>query len=331
MYACKPWTTIVCTYDSLPPILESFIRMSAAIHASIIYLGAFPDKVVYVCNIMQGSLDLQSPSSGDLSIPSDLIFARHASPIKQQSTLASANSGRSLTRSSANALQQSDLTPQSSCNHRPLNPLETPPAQQGGAEPAYQSSSSKSKLANLMQRFGQLKKSDRKADSAAGDRGDAGGWGRVPAPEVLTLGDEDDEDDVVCMRSPSVSPLPKRSVALAQKPAAAPLCSRSFNANANGLLQHTFVVSLFLSHCPSMTVRGWVCVCVCVCGGGRVRVCESVCVCMHVLVCVVSVFVCARACVCVCVCAWMFMCVCVCVKVSVCTIMCVCMRVRVCM
>ena len=58
----------MCTYDSLPPILESFIRMSAAIHASIIYLGAFPDEVVYVCNIMQGSLDLQSPSSGDLSI-----------------------------------------------------------------------------------------------------------------------------------------------------------------------------------------------------------------------------------------------------------------------
>ena len=164
---------------------------------------------------MQGSLDLQSPSSGDLSIPSDLIFARHASPSKQQSTLASANSGKTLAHRQATALQQSDLTPQPSSSHRPPTPLETPPAQQGGAELAQQSSSSKSKLANLMQRFGQLKKSDRKADSAAGDRGDAGGWGRVPAPEVLTLGDEEDEDDVVCMRSPSVSPLPKRSVVLA--------------------------------------------------------------------------------------------------------------------
>ena len=178
---------------------------------------------MYVCKIIQGSLDLQSPSSGDLSIPSDLIFARHASPNKQQSTLASANCSRALAHSSANALQQSDLTPQPSCNHRPLTPLETPPAQQGVAEPAQQSSSSKSKLANLMQRFGQLKKSDRKADSAAGDRGAAVGWGRVAAPEVLTLGEEDDEDDVVCMRSPSVSPLPRRSVAFAHKPAALPL------------------------------------------------------------------------------------------------------------
>ena len=179
---------------------------------------------MYVCKLMQGSLDLQSPSSGDLSIPSDLIFARHASPSKLQSTLASANSGRTLVNSSAKALQQSDLTPPPSSSHRPLTPIETPPAQQGGAEPAQQSSSSKSKLANLMQRFGQLKKSDRKADSAAGDRGVAGGWGRAPAPEVLTLGDEDDDDDVVCMRSPSVSPLPKRSVLLAPTLAALPLC-----------------------------------------------------------------------------------------------------------
>ena len=161
--------------------------------------------------MLQGSLDLQSPSSGDLSVPSDLIFARHASPSKHQSTLASANSGRTL---APTALQQSDLTPPPSSSHRPLTPLETPletpPGQQGGMDPAQQSSSSKSKLANLMQRFGQLKKSDRKAESGAGDRGDAGGWGRVPPPEVLTLGEEDDEDDVVCMRSPSVSPLPRR-------------------------------------------------------------------------------------------------------------------------
>ena len=178
---------------------------------------------------MQGSLDLQSPSSGDLSIPSDLILARHASPGKQQSTLASANSGRA--HSSANALQQSDLTPPPSSSHRPLTPLETPPAQQGGADPTQQSSSSKSKLANLMQRFGQLKKSERKADSAAGDRGVAGGWGRAPAPEVLTLGDDDDDDDVVCMRSPSVSPLPKRSVVLAHISAAMPSsCTSPFHA-----------------------------------------------------------------------------------------------------
>ena len=116
-------------------------------------------------------------------------------------------------QSSASPLQQSDLTPQPSGSHQPLTPLETPPAQQVASDPAQQSSSSKSKLANLMQRFGQLKKSDRKPDSAEGDRGGAGGgWGRVTAPEVLPLGDVDDEDDVVCMRSPSVSPLPKRSV-----------------------------------------------------------------------------------------------------------------------
>lgn len=168
--------------------------------------------------MLQGSLDLQSPSSGDLSVPADLIFARHVSPSKYQSTLASANSSRTL---ALTALQQSDLTPQPSSSHQPLTPLETPletpPGQQGGMDPGQQSSSSKSKLANLMQRFGQLKKSDRKAESAAGDRGGAGGWGRVPPPpEVLTLGEEDDEDDVVCMRSPSVSPLPRRLVEVQQ-------------------------------------------------------------------------------------------------------------------
>lgn len=164
--------------------------------------------------LLQGSLDLQSPPSGDLSIPSDLILARHTSPSKQPRTLASAASGRSLAQSSASALQQSDLTPHPSGSHRPLTPLETPPAHQVASDPTQQSSSSKSKLANLMQRFGQLKKSDRKPDSAEGDRGGAGGWGRVPAPDVLTLGDVDDDDDMVCMRSPSVSPLPKRSVGI---------------------------------------------------------------------------------------------------------------------
>lgn len=162
--------------------------------------------------LLQGSLDLQSPPSGDLSIPSDLILARHTSPSKQQPTLASVNSGRTLPQSSASAL--SDLTPQASASHRPLTPLETPPAQQVGSEASQPSSSSKSKLANLMQRFGQLKKTDRKPESAEGDRGEAGGWGRAPAPQVLTLGDDDDEDDVVCMRSPSVSPLPRRLVVL---------------------------------------------------------------------------------------------------------------------
>jgi hypothetical protein len=58
-----------------------------------------------------------------------------------------------------------------------------------------------------MQRFGQLKKSDKKAEPAQA-RG-VEGWGRGGTPEILTLGDDDD-DDMVCMRSPSVSPLPKR-------------------------------------------------------------------------------------------------------------------------
>ena len=84
-------------------------------------------------------------------------------------------------------------------------------AQEGSSDPAQQSSSNKSKLANLMQRFGQLKKSDRKLEAAPADRQEEAGWGRVRTPEVLTLGnDDDDDDDVVCMRSPSVSPLPKR-------------------------------------------------------------------------------------------------------------------------
>lgn len=164
--------------------------------------------------LLQGSLDLQSPPSGDLSIPSDLILARHTNPSKPSRTLASAASDRALAQSSARVSQQPDLTPPPSGSYRPLTPLETPPAQQVASDPTQQCSSSKSKLANLMQRFGQLRNSDRKPDSAEGDRGGAGGWGRVPAPEVLTLGDVDDDDDVVCMRSPSVSPLPKRSVGM---------------------------------------------------------------------------------------------------------------------
>ena len=88
----------------------------------------------------------------------------------------------------------------------PLSPLETPPAQQGVIDHGQNLPSSKSKLATLMTRFSQLKKSDRKSEAGRQDREEEA-WARPP--EVLTLGDDDD-DDMVCMRSPSVSPLPKR-------------------------------------------------------------------------------------------------------------------------
>ena len=155
---------------------------------------------------LQGSLDLQSPSSGDLHVPSDLITARHASPSKHP-TPAPTKAGRTPAQGSAATWQQSDLTLQPSGSQPPLTPLETPPVHQGPADPAQHSSSNKSKLANLMQRFGQLKKSDKKADAVPADRGEEE-WSRVQAPQMLTLGDDD--DDVVCMQSPSVSPLPRR-------------------------------------------------------------------------------------------------------------------------
>ncbi|KAL0046102.1 hypothetical protein WJX82_002585 [Trebouxia sp. C0006] len=153
---------------------------------------------------LQGSQDLQSPFSGDPTFPPELISARHASPCRPDFP-PSANPGRLQTLASGLS-QQSDLTPQPSGSQHPLTPLATPPVQQGDSDPGHNSSSSKSKLANLMQRFGQLKKSDKKAEPAQA-RG-AEGWGRGGTPEILTLGDDDD-DDMVCMRSPSVSPLPK--------------------------------------------------------------------------------------------------------------------------
>lgn len=155
--------------------------------------------------VLQGSQDLQSPFSGDPTFPPELISARHASPSRPDFP-PSANPGRLQTLASGLS-QQSDLTPQPSGSQHPLTPLATPPVQQGDSDLGQNSSSSKSKLANLMQRFGQLKKSDKKAEPAQ-PRG-AEGWGRGGTPEILTLGDDDD-DDMVCMRSPSVSPLPKR-------------------------------------------------------------------------------------------------------------------------
>ena len=153
---------------------------------------------------LQGSLDLQSPFSGDMTFPAELIPAHHASPSKPDSS----HPGRFQSLASA-VSQQSELTPQQSGMHNPLMPLQTPPVQQGLPDPSQSASSSKSKLANLMQRFGQLKKSERKSEPGE-ERGVEGwGMGRGGTPEILTLGDDDD-DDMVCMRSPSVSPLPRR-------------------------------------------------------------------------------------------------------------------------
>lgn len=164
-------------------------------------LGAFQTCILLV---LQGSQDLQSPFSGDPTFPPELISARHASPCRPDFP-SSANPGRLQTLASGLS-QQSDLNPRPSESQHPLTPLANPP-QQGDSEPGQNSSSSKSKLANLMQRFGQLKKSDKKADPGQARGNEA--WGRDGTPETLTLGDEDD-DDMVCMRSPSVSPLPKR-------------------------------------------------------------------------------------------------------------------------
>ena len=161
--------------------------------------------------MLQGSQDLQSPFSGDRFCTPDLIPAHHASPSRQEGVLPSAVLNRAQTLESA-ASQQSDLTPQQSeLTNRQDHPIW---GQGGSPDPGLYSSSSKSKLANLMQRFGQLKKSDRKADVTDSMQNEEG-WGRGRSrgrecsPQVLTL-DNDEDDDMVCMRSPSASPLPKR-------------------------------------------------------------------------------------------------------------------------